>query len=75
MTLYRNLNGSSNVVSYEVTEDAIQVVFKSGRFRNYLYDSVRPSPAVVEKMKQLAEQGHGLNSCISLIVKSCYAGK
>ncbi len=75
MTPYRNLSGNSNVVAYQITEDAIQVVFMSGSYRNYLYNSVRPGSAVVEKMKQLAEQGRGLNSYISSIIKSSYARK
>ena len=75
MTPYRNLNGSSNVIAYEVTKDSIQVAFKSGRHRNYLYNSVRPGSTMVEKMKQLAAQGHGLNSYISSIVKDRYAKK
>lgn len=75
MTPYRNLNGNSNVVSYEATEDSIHVVFKSGRYRNYLYNSVCPGHIVVEKMKVLAAQGFGLNSYISSVVKDRYARK
>jgi len=75
MTLYRNLNGNSNVVSYETTENSIQVVFRSGTHRNYLYNSTRPGLAVVERMKALAAQGHGLNSFISTTVKSNFAQK
>ena len=75
MTPYRNLNGNSNVVSYEATEDAIHVVFRSGAHRNYLYNSTRPGQAVVERMKALAAQGHDLNSYISTTVKSNFAKK
>jgi len=75
MTPYRNLSGNSNVVSYESTEESIHVVFKSGRYRNYLYNSVRPGQIVVERMKVLAAQGYGLNSYISSIVKDRYARK
>ncbi len=75
MTPYRNLRGNSNVVSYETAEESIHVVFKSGRYRNYLYNSVRPGQTVVEKMKVLAAQGYGLNSYISSTVKDRYARK
>lgn len=75
MTPYRNLSGNSNVVTYEVTEDSIHVVFKSGRHRNYLYNSVRPGQVVVERMKALAAQGRGLNSYIVSVVKDRYARK
>ncbi|MEI8570976.1 hypothetical protein U737_18885 [Methylomonas sp. LW13] len=75
MTPYRNLGGNSNVVAYEANEDSIQVIFKSGKYRNYLYNSVRPGIAVVERMKSLAVQGYGLNSYISLEVKDRYAKK
>lgn len=75
MTLYRNLGGNSNVVSYEATEDSILVVFKSGTYRNYFYDDNRPGKTAVERMKVLAVRGSGLNSYISSIVKDSYARK
>lgn len=75
MTPYRNLSGNSNVVAYEATDDSIQVVFRSGMYRNYLYNSLRPGNAAVERMKALAAQGYGLNSYISSNVKKNYATK
>ncbi len=75
MTPYRNLGGNSDIVSYESTEDSIHVVFKSGRYRNYLYNFIRPGQAVVDRMKLLAAQGYGLNSYISSTVKDRYARK
>lgn len=75
MMPYRNLSGNSNVVSYEANEESIHLVFKSGRYRNYLYNSVRPGQAVVERMKALAAQGYGLNSYISSTAKDRYARK
>ncbi len=75
MTPYRNLGGDSNVVAYEKNEDSIHVIFKSGACRNYLYNSVRPGKAVVERMKTLASQGSGLNSYISSVVKDNYTRK
>lgn len=63
------------MVAYEITQDAIHVAFKSVTQRNYLYNSVRPGAAVVDNMKQLAQQGKGLNSYISRIVKSNFSRK
>lgn len=75
MIPYKNLTGRSNVEAYEITDEAIAVRFKSGRVRNYLYDSVRPGSQIVEKMKVLALQGHGLNSFIVTTVKSRFSRK
>lgn len=61
--------------SYEITDDAIHVRFKSGAHRNYLYNSMRPGEATVDRMKALAAQGHGLNAYITKVVKSSYAKK
>lgn len=75
MIPYKNLNGNSSVLSYQMTADSIHVVFSSGAQRNYLYDSSRPGPEVVKKMKELAEAGRGLGSYIGLVVKGNYARK
>lgn len=72
MKPYRNANGRSDVAQYEFTDDSIQVVFKSGVYRHYLYDHNRPGRATVEKMKQLATRGSGLNACITAVVGSKY---
>jgi hypothetical protein len=73
MTPYRNLRGNSSIVSYEITEDSIHVVFRTGAHRNYLYNQLRPGKAAVDRMKALAAQGYGLNSYISTTIKSSYA--
>ena len=75
MTPYLNLNGNSNVVSYETTDDSIHVVFRDGTCRNYIYDYTRPGKTMVDHMKALAAQGHGLNSYIGTTVKKSYARK
>lgn len=75
MTPYRNINGNSNVEAYDIDGDSITVRFMSGRWRNYLYTSRRPGVAVVERMKLLALQGHGLNSYISKTVRSSFERK
>lgn len=75
MAPYRNLNGNSNVVAYEITEDSIIVVFRSGTHRNYRYNHISPGKAAVDRMKALAVQGHGLNSYISATIKNNFAEK
>ena len=75
MTPYRNLNGDSSVVSYETTEDSIHVAFRSGTYRNYLYDHSRPGKIIVDCMKALAAQGHGLKPYITTTVRKSYARK
>lgn len=75
MTPYLNLNGDSNIISYEVSATSIHVVFASGTWRNHLYDDTRPGLAIVNQMKALAAQGHGLNSFISKSVKTSCAQK
>lgn len=75
MTPYNNLSGNSNVVSYATTDDSIHVVFRSGAQRNYLYDQSRPGKSVVDRMKVLAAQGHGLNSYIGTVVQKNFCRK
>ncbi|MBB5882352.1 hypothetical protein GGR74_003574 [Xanthomonas arboricola] len=75
MTAYSNLNRDSSVLSYEITEDSIHIVFQSGRFRNYLYNNHQPGKSIVDHMKALAVQGRGLNSYISKTVRKSYARK
>jgi hypothetical protein len=75
MIRYRNLGGNSNVIAYEVTENSITVQFASGKFQFYLYDNSTPGSQIVENMKALAHQGHGLNSYISTTVRTRFARK
>lgn len=73
MQVYANKGGNSGVVSYETTADSITVQFKDGS--NYVYDAHKPGIAVVNKMKELAQAGHGLNSYISSVVKGNFSNK
>lgn len=75
MTPYRNLHGNSDVLCYETTEDSIHVVFKSGVYRNYLFDVDHPGKAVVEEMKRLAAQGFGLGRYIDATAKHDFVRK
>jgi len=70
MVLYKNIGGNSNVAGYDIGDDRIQVVFKSGHFSNYLYTYSNPGNMHVEKMKLLASNGVGLNSYIRKYVRS-----
>lgn len=62
MKNYQNLNGNSNVLKYEIGYDYIKVQFSSGN--PYVYSHKSAGSIKVEKMKQLATQGYGLNSYI-----------
>lgn len=75
MTPYKDIHGNSNVLSYDITDTSIHVLFKSGMQRNYLYNSSKPGSNAVETMKKLAQQGYGLNSYISKTVKTNFAKK
>lgn len=73
MKRYRNLGGDSGIVAYEGGDDFIKVKFSDDSI--YLYNYTKPGPNEVEYMKQLAEQGHGLNSYINRHIKKRYAAK
>jgi hypothetical protein len=75
MNHYQNLGGNSGVSAYEIGEDSITVQFKEGAFKNYKYTNASAGSQAVEKMKQLAVAGVGLNSYISTTVKKAYASK
>ena len=75
MTPYKNVNGNSNVEAYKICDESITVRFMSGQWRHYLYSYEKPGESVVERMKVLAEQGHGLNSYISKTVKTNFERK
>lgn len=61
MERYRNLGGNSGVLSYEVGADFIIVEFAEGRTRFYKYTYESAGSDQVEYMKELAEDGIGLN--------------
>lgn len=75
MTPYKNINRESGVISYEIGANSIQVVFRTGAYRHYLYDYASTGQAKVERMKALATQGYGLNSYITTVVRDNYARK
>ncbi|RLK38734.1 hypothetical protein C7417_2256 [Cupriavidus plantarum] len=75
MKTYRNLSGTSNIKCYDITDDGIIVVFKSGSEPHYLYNHLSAGKPIVDQMKKLAAQGRGLCTYISTTVKDRYAKK
>jgi hypothetical protein len=58
----------SGVRGYEIGPESIDVEFSSGWVYHFSYQ--KPGPLRVERMKQLAESGHGLSTFISKHVKN-----
>jgi len=70
MKTYLDLGGKSGIRSYETGLDFIKVMFSSGSV--YLYDYACTGMECVEKMKELAIKGTGLNSYIGKVVRGNY---
>jgi len=73
MQRYRNLNGNSGVLAYEIEEDSIKVKFSGGDV--YLYTVASTGRDNIEAMKALAVAGRGLSTFISRYVREEYASK
>ncbi len=71
MERYKNIDGDSGVMAYEIGNDSITVQFSTGAI--YLYTCQSAGEANIEQMKQLAIAGNGLNSFIMRVVKKSYA--
>lgn len=61
------------VVAFESSPDSIDVEFTSGWIYHFSYD--RPGALRVERMKHLAESGHGLSTFISKHVKNRFESR
>jgi hypothetical protein len=61
------------VTAYEIGPDSIDVEFTSGWVYHFSYQ--KPGPLRVERMKQLAESGHGLSTFISKHVKNRFESR
>jgi hypothetical protein len=72
MNRYRNLGGNSNVHTYKIDPSQITVSFYGGG-TFYTYSSA--GTFKVERMKQLAIRGKGLNSFIKTQANNNYAYK
>lgn len=73
MDRYKNLNGNSGVVAYEIGEDSIAVEFLEGHV--YLYTTVSAGAANIAEMQRLAPTGRGLSSFIARVVRDRCAEK
>ena len=73
MTRYANLGGRSNVFAYEIGSTYIDVVFCDRSIYRYSYASA--GSYNIERMKNLARQGCGLNSYIMYNCKYGYESK
>lgn len=73
MERYKNKNGNSGIVAFEIKEKSIAIRFISGE--TYLYDYTVPGRREVEQMKKLAQAGRGLSTFISQSVRERYAAK
>jgi hypothetical protein len=73
MRPYGGHTRSHGVVGYEVGPDSIDVEFTSGWIYRFSYQ--KPGALRVERMKELAESGHGLSTFISKHVKNRYESR
>ena len=73
MQPYRDLDGDSNVVAYEIDPGSIIVQFAGGA--TYLYNAFVPGPRHVAEMQRLAGSGDGLNAYINKYVRRNFAAK
>ncbi len=73
MTLYTNKGGKSGIQSYEIGEDFIKVKFSDGKI--YTYNNAVTGEENIKTMKELAENGSGLNSFITTKIDKKYASK
>ncbi|MDH4330549.1 MAG: hypothetical protein OEV93_03280 [Candidatus Moranbacteria bacterium] len=72
---YKNLSGLSNVVAYEIGDDHITVKFDENpafTYTTYKYSYDSAGKENVETMKDLAQEGWGLNSFINAKVRKLY---
>ncbi|MCK8061153.1 MULTISPECIES: hypothetical protein [unclassified Fusibacter] len=73
MIRYKDIDSDSGVQAYEIDSDSITVQFKGGGLYYFTYKSAGRDH--VERMKQLAEAGDGLNAFINTTVKKGYEWK
>ncbi len=73
MEKYKNLSTNSSVTHYEIGDDFILVKFQDNMV--YRYNYFIPGVMHVNKMKDCAKAGCGLNSYINKYVKKNYVDK
>ena len=70
-TTYKNNDGDSGVESYEIGDDYIAVKFYNTA-KIYIYSYRKAGINHVERMKELAASGDGLNSYINTFCRYLY---
>ena len=70
MRQYGGNKKKTGVRGYEIGPDSIDVEFSSGWIYHFSYQ--KPGAPRVERMKQLAESGHGLSTFINRHVRNRY---
>ncbi|HBZ05961.1 hypothetical protein [Massilia sp.] len=73
MQRYKNRNGESGVVAYDIAERSITVEFRDGD--RYLYTDQSAGAENITEMQRLATLGSGLSTYISQVVRERYARK
>ncbi len=73
MERYKNLSGKSNIHSYQLHSDSIDILFNDGWF--YSYSNASAGGGNIDQMKLLATNGFGLNGFIMRHVKKLYERK
>ncbi len=71
MTPYKNVSGDSGVSAYEIGSDFIRVRFSTGQ--TYLWTNASAGRVHIERMKQLAFAGKGLNTYINKWARKTYS--
>jgi hypothetical protein len=71
MQRYADIDRDSGVLGFEILDTSIKIYFK-GTSRPYIYSYRRAGIQHVERMKQLALAGDGLNEYINENVKKSY---
>ena len=72
-TPYKNLNGNSGIVAYEISDDAIDIEFEGGSVYTYTNSSV--GNVCFHAMVALANAGMGLNAFINKYARSKYVNR
>lgn len=73
MPPYGGNSKKPGVKSYEIGPDSIDIEFSSGWI--YHFTHAKPGPLRVERMKELAQSGHGLSTFISKHVKNRFESR
>ena len=73
MQQYGGHSRKHGVRAFEIQADAIDVEFTSGWVYHFTYQ--KPGQPRVERMKQLAESGHGLSTFINKHVRNRFESR